>query len=232
VVLMDLTDEMRTWTYLYDGISAWDPTTGLYYLTTVIGQYDTTTIMVYNTSQPGPQSPVYTLPFPDDQEGTGMYQSLSVSPSLQKQFNGTLVALVSDIEYTAAAIWVAGTPTEGTVKPAAAVRGKKQFRKRIPRGSRPPKNTRRGPVKGLHDPPPPWAQVIQFDPRELDWDGDNNMMVDDANNAFALFYDKNRPVANQVVVQVDLIKGKKAAQVSVPGSQWGGAFYYLAQCPA
>jgi len=234
-VLMDLTDELRTWTYLYDGISAWDPTTGMYYVTVVIGQFDTTTILAYNTSKPGPQSPVYTLPFPSDEEGEGMYQSLAVAPYLQREFNGTLVALVDDIDNTAAAIWVAGAPTEEMLKPHPKnVHGKPLFRRRIPRGSRPPKKLHKHTLKNrVRDPPAPWVEVIQFNPLTLDMTGENNMMVDNTGNAFALFYDQHEPVANQIVVQVDLFKGKEVTRVSVPGSQTGAAFiYYPAQCPA
>jgi len=236
-VLIDLTEEKRTWVYLYDGITAWDPSTGMYYLSAVIGEHDETTILAYNTSKPGPQTPVFTLPYPYDDEGEGMYQSLAISPHLAAQGKGSLVALVDDIDGTAAAIWVTGPPTEAMSRPRPPVVRSNQPFRRIPRGgSRPNKKSRRAVSKNtpkpVRDAPAPWNEVIQFEPLTLDMSGENNMILDDKGNAFALFYDQHRPVANQIVVQVDLVKGKELGRVSVAGSQWGDAIDFLLQCPA
>jgi len=236
-VLVDLTDEMRTWTYLYDGITAWDPITGMYYLSAVIGEHDETTILAYNTSNPGPQSPVFTLPYPYDDEGEGMYQSLAISPHLAAQGKGSLVALVDDIDNTAAAIWVTGPPKEKASSPRPPLTRSKQPFRRIPRGSsHPNKKSRRvgskNTPKRVRDAPAPWNEVIQFEPLTLDMSGENNMILDDKGNAFAVFYDHHTPISNQIVVQVDLVKGTEAARVSVAGSQWGDSIDFLLQCPA
>jgi len=231
-VLVDLTDEMRTWTYLYDGITAWDPATGMYYLSAVIGEKDLTTLMAYNTSLPGTQAPVFTIPYPYDDEGEGMYQSLAISPHLAAQGKGSLVALVDDIGNTAAAIWVTSGPKEKTASPRPAIVPSAQF-KRIPRGGRPPKKANlKAKTARSRDAPAPWSEVIQFEPRTLEMSGENNMILDDKGNAFAVFYDTHRPTANQVVVEVDLVKGNEIGRVSVAGSQWGDAIDFLAQCPA
>jgi len=233
-VLADLTDDMRTWTYLYDGITAWDPSTGMYYLSAVVGDKDETTIMAYNTSKPGPLSPVFTIPFPYDDEGEGMYQSLAISPHLAAQGKGSLVALVDDLDDTAAAIWVTGTPKEELLRTRSPrVRSKQPF-KRIPRGSRPNKKSRKVVPKNaarLREAPAPWTEVIQFAPLTLDMSGENNMILDDKGNAFAVFYDHHRPTANQIVVQVDLVKGTEIGRTSVAGSQWGDGIEFLFQCP-
>jgi len=234
-VLVDLTDYMRTWTYLYDGITAWDPSTGMYYLSAVIGEHDETTLLAFNTTKPGIQAPVFAIPYPYDDEGEGMYQSLAISPHLEAQGKGSLVALVDDIDGTAAAIWVTGPPAELVSIPRPPNVPSKQF-KRIPRGeSRPNKKSRRAVSKNtpktVRDAPAPWNEVIQFEPLTLEMSGENNMILDDKGNAYAVFYDDHRPVVNQVVVQVDLVKGTEVGRVSVAGSQWGDAIEFLVQCP-
>jgi len=232
-VLADLTNEFRTWTYLYDGITAWDPSTGVYYLSAVIGEHDLTTIMAYNISKPGPQSPIFTIFYPYDDEGEGMFRSLAISPHLAAQGKGSLVALVDDMDGAGVAIWVTSGPKEEVNPQLPVVQSKHS--KRIQRGKRPPDKPRKlrskDTPKRVRDAPAPWSEVIQFEPLTIGNIGWNNMMLDDKGNAFAVFHDDHLPVSNQIVVQVDLVRGSEIGRVSVAGSQMGDAIDYLFQCP-
>lgn len=101
--LFNLTAAYRSWVYLYAGISAYDPSTGMYYLASVTGQHDYTTLYGFNTSNPSVTAPVVDVPFT---WGVGDFVWLGFSDALRAQGAHGLVALVDDDNNSAAAYWL------------------------------------------------------------------------------------------------------------------------------
>lgn len=226
-VVADLTDQKRTWVYLYNGITAWDSRTGMYYLQAVVGEHDYTTLFAFNTTISGPQVPAWHLTYPYSREGEGMFFSLAISPVLESKGLGSLVAMVDDEDNSAAAIWVTKGPQKYVPFPSyPRVKG-------IPFGSRAPRRKRKNlPAARSRAAPKPWTEIIQFPRDKLSgMGGDNNMILDNEGNAYAFFYDAHRPVANQVVLQVDLLAGQEASRSIIQGSQRGTDITFLVQCP-
>lgn len=231
-VVIDLSDNMRSWTYLYDGITAWNPKTGMYYLVAVIGEHDITTVLAFNTTEQGPQQPVFTLPFPDE-FSPGMFSALAISPHLKD----SLLALM-DMEGDQVAIWATTGPTAEMKQNYSSVPRKGEFQRiskakqALMKAAWKRTTTTKKDQKRGQEPPAPWTEVIQFEPDTLYVDDDtNNLILDEQGNAFLVFHDHHHPVANQIVLQADLIKGKEVSRVSVAGSQRGEAIEFLFHCP-
>lgn len=92
----NLTESYRTWEYLYTGVVSWHADTGMYYLAVVLGDQYTTTLLGFDTTTQSSE-PVVSVPFKEE----GDFMSLEHSAAL-----GGLVALVSDLDNTAAALWL------------------------------------------------------------------------------------------------------------------------------
>lgn len=119
-VLANLTDSYRTWVYLYAGISVYDPTTSLYFLSVVLGEHAITTLVGYNVSAaaagPDGNAP---MPISVPYNGLGDFMALAVSPKLAQANGGGcgLLALVDDDQNTAAALWLLTDTAQNATAP-------------------------------------------------------------------------------------------------------------------
>lgn len=202
-VLTDLTAAYSSWVFLYAGVSAWDPAHSLYYLSAVTGSRDITYLYAFNTSigQGQPGAGQPVITQPVTW-GVGAYTALAVSPALSAQHPGSLGLVALVVDDNDAA---AALWLLGDTSAQA---------------------------QGQEAAPAPWIQLYQFSDDTLAFAGNNQLeLSSDGTRAYVVFYDNHTPIANQVVISVDLVQGKEVGRTVVQGSEEGTAIADIALCP-